>query len=57
MLRWLTADRPLIERITTSNAADNVHMIRINSEVGFTTAIVLAEIEAELSALRSRLEA
>jgi RimJ/RimL family protein N-acetyltransferase len=56
MLRWLTADRPLIERITTTNAADNVHMIRINSEIGFTTVVVLADIEADLSALRSRLD-
>ena len=57
MLRWLAAERPAIKRIATSNAASNAHMIRINGEIGFTTAMVLADVEAELSALRGRLAA
>ena len=57
MLRWLTAERPAIERIMTVNAADNGHMIRINGEIGFTTAMVLADVEAGVPALRARLAA
>jgi RimJ/RimL family protein N-acetyltransferase len=57
MLRWLTVERPAIERIVTSNAADNAHMIRINDEIGFTTAMVLADVEAGVPALRARLAA
>ena len=34
-LRWLAADRPLVKRVRTSNAADNSHMLRVNHLVGF----------------------
>lgn len=56
MLRWLTAQRQSIKRIVTSNAAENVHMIRINSEIGFTASVAQAVVEADVSALRSRLD-
>jgi mycothiol synthase len=34
-LQWLAADRPVVKRVRTSNAADNEHMLRVNREVGF----------------------
>jgi mycothiol synthase len=36
MLRWLTAERPDLERIYTSSAASNAHMLRVNRALGFT---------------------
>lgn len=38
MLRWLLADRPAFERVDTQTGAENEHMIRVNSELGFVTA-------------------
>jgi GNAT superfamily N-acetyltransferase len=35
MLRWLMAAEPQVRRITTFNAASNVHMIAVNEALGF----------------------
>jgi len=35
-LRRLTTDYPQVRRVTTSNAADNRHMLAVNEAVGFT---------------------
>lgn len=38
MLQWLRAERPELERIDTSTDAANFAMIRVNEQLGFTTA-------------------
>jgi RimJ/RimL family protein N-acetyltransferase len=35
MLRWLMANEPQVRRISTFNAASNVHMIAVNETLGF----------------------
>ncbi|WP_194891266.1 GNAT family N-acetyltransferase [Catenulispora pinisilvae] len=56
MLRWLTAERPAIEVVSTQTAYDNAHMIRINHALGYKTTATLAEFEAEIAAVAKRME-
>jgi len=51
MLRWLLPDAPGIERVATSTAADNVHMMRINHALGMATKRVMIEFEIPIAAL------
>ncbi|QFU90115.1 GNAT family N-acetyltransferase [Amycolatopsis sp. YIM 10] len=37
MARWLVADCPALERISTTTGAENTHMIRVNEAVGYVT--------------------
>jgi mycothiol synthase len=55
MLRWLVADCPELERITTTTGADNVNMIRVNREVGFTTLRSMIAVQQERAAIEARL--
>jgi len=52
MMRWLTYERTGIQRVVTNTAADNVHMIRVNHQIGYVTDYTVADVEAELSTLR-----
>ncbi len=55
MMQWLTADRPAIAEVRTSTAADNVHMIRVNRQLGYVTTAVLNTVEVatgELATMR-----
>ena len=36
MMRWLLADFPDLGMVATNNAADNVHMIRVNEQIGYS---------------------
>ena len=54
-LRRLVADHPAVTLVTTSNAADNVHMLRVNEKAGFLVTARTEIREAELGALRTRL--
>jgi GNAT superfamily N-acetyltransferase len=54
-LRSLTADHPAITLVTTSNAAENEHMLRINEQLGFTVAARTELREANVSSLLTRL--
>ena len=54
-LSRLTADHPRISRVTTSNAADNEHMLRVNQQVGFKPDVRTEVREAELTLLAVRL--
>ncbi len=57
MMRWLTAERPEVQRILTSTGAPNTHMIRVNHELGMVTArsaVVLNQGIAELEASLAR---
>jgi mycothiol synthase len=51
MVRWILDERPQIRRIGTSTAAGNVHMIRVNHEVGFKTTRSMVDVEAEVDVL------
>jgi GNAT superfamily N-acetyltransferase len=52
MMRWLTSERPEVTRIITNTAADNVHMIRVNRQLGYTTDHILLDLEATVDVLR-----
>jgi mycothiol synthase len=54
-LEWLTADRPVVTQVRTSNAADNVHMLRVNRQVGFASEVATEIREARLVDLAGRL--
>jgi GNAT superfamily N-acetyltransferase len=54
-LRRLTAARPVVREVRTSNAADNEHMLRVNRQVGFTVTASAQNREAALADLRARL--
>jgi mycothiol synthase len=51
MVRWLVDERPQITRIGTSTAAGNVHMIRVNHQIGFKTMRSMIDVEAGIDAL------
>jgi GNAT superfamily N-acetyltransferase len=48
MLRWLLAERPGLERIYTSSAATNEHMLRVNREIGFAVFRRALEFEQDV---------
>jgi mycothiol synthase len=55
MVRWLVDERPQMTRIATSTAAGNVHMIRVNHQVGFKTMRSMVDVEAEVDVLATGL--
>jgi mycothiol synthase len=55
MIRWLATDRPGFERIQTATGADNVHMIRVNHQLGFTTARTLTTVNSKIATLEQAL--
>lgn len=55
MIRWLRRECPAVQRIGTSTAASNVHMIRINHQVGYQTTRHMVDVEADVEALAVRL--
>lgn len=55
MLCWLCEDRPTIERVYTTTADTNTHMIRINQQVGFSAFRSIVEFEDDVADLESRL--
>ncbi|MBC3840777.1 hypothetical protein GXW82_12245 [Streptacidiphilus sp. 4-A2] len=56
MMLRLLSDRPAIVQVGTTTAADNVHMQRVNGQLGYVTVRAMTEVEAEVAALRRRLE-
>ena len=54
-LQWLAADRPVVRRVRTSNAADNEHMLRVNHQVGFRVDATSENREARTADLIGRL--
>lgn len=56
MTRWLREGRHAIERILTNTDATNVHMIRINHEIGYVTDSVMSDVEAEVRKLTAESE-
>jgi mycothiol synthase len=55
MVRWIIDERPQITRIGTSTAAGNVHMIRVNHQIGFKTMRSMIDVEAEIDTLATAL--
>ncbi|MDH6127323.1 GNAT family N-acetyltransferase [Kitasatospora sp. GP82] len=55
MMRWLTAELPRLEQVHTMTAADNLHMIRVNAQLGYVTDHVVASVESDVGALEARL--
>jgi mycothiol synthase len=55
MMGWLVAERPEIERVVTSTNAGNVHMIRVNHQIGYITDYVVSSVEADLETLDTTL--
>jgi RimJ/RimL family protein N-acetyltransferase len=53
-LQWLTADRPLVKRVQTSNAAENEHMLRVNDQVGFRVEATTENREVRTADLIAR---
>ncbi|MFC1408175.1 GNAT family N-acetyltransferase [Streptacidiphilus sp. N1-12] len=56
MMRWLTADLPRLEQVRTTTASENLHMIRVNAQLGYRTDYTLATVESEVGALAARLD-
>ncbi|WP_412538095.1 GNAT family N-acetyltransferase [Longispora sp. K20-0274] len=54
-LWWLAADRPAVEIVRTSTAADNTHMRRVNEQLGFVADLATQNREADVAALTARL--
>jgi mycothiol synthase len=54
MVRWLRADLPTVRRVLTSTAASNTHMIRVNHQIGFTTARPAMVCNGEVADLAAR---
>ena len=55
MMRRLVVDRPEIERVSTNTDAGNIHMIRVNHQVGYVTDNVVIDVEADVDVLDSKL--
>ncbi len=55
MMRWLTADLPQLEQVRTMTGSDNLHMIRVNNQLGYETDYTLAVVESEVGALEALL--
>jgi RimJ/RimL family protein N-acetyltransferase len=57
MLGWLEDERPGLREIYTSTGSANVHMIRVNHELGFEDVQEQLVLETGLAELSARLEA
>ncbi|QMU74623.1 GNAT family N-acetyltransferase [Streptacidiphilus sp. PB12-B1b] len=56
MMRWLTADLPRMEQVRTMTASENLHMIRVNTQLGYRIDSALAYVEAEVGGLSTALD-
>lgn len=57
MLRRLRRERPDIERIYTNTSDTNVHMIRVNQQIGFVIFRSVVQFEDDVAELEARLSA
>ncbi|MFI9380059.1 GNAT family N-acetyltransferase [Kutzneria sp. NPDC052558] len=51
MARWLRADRPDLDRVLTTTASSNVHMIDVNHRIGFTTTRTMLVVSRAVEGL------
>lgn len=54
MMRWLAQDRPELGQVVTNTASDNVHMIRVNHQLGYVTDYAVTDAEADIDLLSGR---
>ncbi|MET8759465.1 GNAT family N-acetyltransferase [Lentzea sp. NPDC004782] len=57
MLRWLIADHPDTEKIISGTNELNIHMRRVNAQMGFTTTRVVTTVHQNISVLEAALAA
>jgi GNAT superfamily N-acetyltransferase len=55
MARWLRSDRPSLERVVTTSAAVNRHMIELNHRMGYVTTRTMLVVSSPVEALAARL--
>jgi mycothiol synthase len=55
MATWLRSECPELNRVVTSTAASNIHMIRVNHQIGYTTSRTALVVSGSLSDLEARL--
>jgi len=55
MMRWITREHPNVERVSTNTGIDNVHMIRVNHQLGYLTNETVAVYEVPVDQLTRRL--
>jgi mycothiol synthase len=55
MMRWLVAEIPDLGKVVTNNAADNVHMIRVNTQIGYTHYADMGMFEASVESIGAAL--
>jgi len=55
MMRWLLTDIPDLGRVTTSTAADNAYMIRVNEQIGYTHYSEMGLFEAPVERIGAAL--
>lgn len=55
MMRTLMADRPRIKRVVTQTDAANVHMIRVNHQIGYVTDYLISAVEGDIGTLDAKL--
>lgn len=56
MMNWLLAERPAMAHVMTTIDSGNVHMIRVNDQIGYETTSALTRLEADVQALAERLD-
>lgn len=54
MMRNLVRDYPALARVTTQTAVDNIHMARVNRQIGYTDQWTLLDVQASLAELERR---
>ncbi|UJW28730.1 GNAT family N-acetyltransferase [Saccharothrix sp. AJ9571] len=55
MARWLVADLPALERISTTTGTENAHMIQVNQAICYRTLPTVLAVQQDLDSLESRL--
>ena len=55
LTRWLVAERPAVARISTTTGEDNAHMLRVNSDIGYTTLRSVVAVRQDVAELTARL--
>lgn len=54
MMRNLVRDYPALARVATQTAVDNIHMARVNRQIGYTDQWTLLDVQASLAELERR---
>jgi mycothiol synthase len=52
MMNWVVEERPATTHVWTTTADENVHMRRVNEQIGYAAIRVMINVELEISALK-----